>query len=156
MKFSLLAAAVACAALFGGAAEAARYKLIRATDVSATVADSLTMTRSGSVVKLWEAKLFPKTHMPPSKRFSYDQIVAQLEYDWAGRRFRSGQENAYLKGSLTNAGETGWTQWDPIVPDSVGEATLMALCDPDSKPIAEFDTISAAMEVYQAWLASEQ
>lgn len=156
MKISMFAATMALAMSVAGVAEAGRYQVYRVTNDSLSLVDSLTKTRTGSVISVWQADLYAQAEKVAGRDFSRDQWVSQFEYDCAKRTYRIGKETAYLDGKLAFNGTSGWGAWNPAIPESVGETMLMNLCDASFKHYGEWDSISDAFEHYRGFIAAER
>ncbi len=104
----------------------AEWEYVASSDFYARYIDPGSARRDGEIIKVWEMD-----DKAEQDRYGVYSLRAQTEYDCAGRAYRiaylSGHSKRQTEGAIIFSRPMR-SDWKPVAPGSLGEATLERLC----------------------------
>lgn len=82
--------------------------------------------QGGGVYRVWTRSVYAQPQTASGD--AYDNVLSMMDYDCAGRRWRAVQVIQYLRGTVVWTSDDAPAEWEPWVPDSVGETTGETAC----------------------------
>lgn len=131
-KANRLTGLVLAFAALAGVAEAKTYRMGGKSEGAAEILDVANLTKTGGTVVGWSIFV-----MLDKSGTGYTFYITKQEWDCVGKRNRRLSGGQYLQTGESIA-SLGLTAWNDIIPDSMGDQSLIAAC---ATPASGSDTI---------------